>query len=383
MSIDRKQMTDLRIGAFNIRHVRRLDWILLILVGALAAIGILTLYSANRSASVTPPYYTKQMIFFFGGLLVALVVACMDHRFLLSLAPLGFTALVGLLVAVSFVGETHKGATRWLNLGFAEIQPSEQSKLALIFMLAWFLSIIGRGIEKLPYFILTLLIAAIPSLLILRQPNLGTAATLGPIVFAMLWVAGCKRWHLLAVILAGLVAAPLGWTQMTDYQRGRVMPFIEPESVDPEGAGWHTTQSMITVGSGGLNGKGYLKGTQTYLSYLPEHHTDFIFSHLAEDWGFMGSTVVIGVFGLFLLRGLSLAQSSPDLAGALLATGIVTLLGFHVFINIGITAGMMPVTGIPLPFLSYGGSFYLTTMLCVGVLLSIHVRKKVMRQYQT
>ncbi len=383
MSMAQKPMTDLRIGVFQYRHVLRLDWMLLILVGILAAIGIITLYSADRSASITPPYYVKQMRFLCVGLVLAIIVACMDHRFLVSLAPVGFVALVGLLVAVHVAGETHKGATRWLDVGITEIQPSEQSKLALIFMLAWFLSLVGRRIEKLPYFLLTFMIAAIPGLLILRQPNLGTAATLGPIVFAMLWVAGCKRWHLMAIVLIAVVAAPVGWSQMTEYQQGRVKTFVDPAAADPQVDGWHTRQSMITVGSGGLTGKGYQKGTQTYLRYLPEHHTDFIFSQLAEEWGFVGAATVIGVFGLFLLRGLTLAQSSPDLAGSLLATGIVTLLGFHIFVNIGITVGMLPVTGIPLPFLSYGGSFYLTTMLCVGVLLSIHVRKKIMRQYQT
>ena len=365
---------DARIGAFNYRHLRRLDWGLLLLVLALAAAGIVTLISASRSYSDGMPYYVKQMIFFtgFGG--IALFIACLDHRFLVSMAPLAYAILVSLLVAVLFVGTEVKGGQRWLDLGAFRIQPSEQSKLALIFMLAWYFNLIGRRVRSIFFFALTFVIAAVPALLILKQPNLGTAAALGPITIAMLYAAGCKRWHLAAVFVSGLIAAPVAWSQLKDYQKTRVLTFLDP-AADPKGSGWHTIQSIITVGSGGPTGKGYFQGTQSYLKYLPEHHTDFIFSLLAEEWGFVGAITVIGLFSVLFLRCLSLARECPDYSGALLAVGVMTLLAFHVFVNIAITIGLMPVTGIPLPFLSYGGNFYLTTMMCIGVLLSVNVRK--------
>lgn len=362
-------------GIFDLRYLRRIDWMLLVLVVALAGVGVLTLFSANRSVSLTIPYYLLQLMIIVPGLALALAVACMDHRVLVALGPLFYTLLIMMLVAVLLFGVEAKGAQRWLELGPIRVQPSEWSKLSLILMLAWYFQTIGERVRKIFWFLLTFLIAVVPAALILKQPNLGTAAALGPITVAMLFMAGCKRWHLAATIGLGLAALPVGWSQLHDYQKSRVMTFLDP-AADPQGSGYHTIQSMITVGSGGLTGKGYMAGTQTYLSYLPEHHTDFIFSVLAEEWGFLGASVVIALFGLLLLRGLSFAQSSRDLAGALLVVGIVALLAFHIVVNIAITIGLMPVTGIPLPFLSYGRSFYLTTMLCIGVLLSVYTRRE-------
>lgn len=362
------------IRLFNWRNLARIDWVLTVLVLLLAFAGILVLYSANRSASSETPYYVKQLMFIPVGVVLALIIMCIDHRFLVSLGPVFYIVLVGLLIAVMFFGYTAKGAQRWLQLGPIRIQPSEQSKLALIFMLAWYFSTIGDRIQRLPYVLLTFAITAVPGILILNQPNLGTAATLAPITFVMLYVAGCKKSHLIGIIAMGMAALPIGWSQMKDYQRTRVMTILDPAS-DELGDGYHTIQSMITVGSGGLSGKGFMEGTQTYLSYLPEHHTDFIFSLLAEEWGFLGSTAVVVLFLLLFYRGLGVARNSQDMAGSLLAVGIVTLLAFHVFVNIAITLGIAPVTGIPLPFLSYGRSFYLTTMLSIGVLMSVNTRR--------
>ncbi|MCH7960374.1 MAG: rod shape-determining protein RodA [Candidatus Hydrogenedentes bacterium] len=362
------------IRVFNLRNLVRIDRVMLLLIFALALVGIFTLMSANRSFSGLSAYYMKQMIFFGLGAVACAMIACIDHRFIVSLAPLLYAGSIGLLIAVLIVGAEIKGGQRWLSIGPFGGQPSEPAKLALILMLTWYFTAIGPRIRKMRYVLLTFIIAAIPGLLILREPNLGTAATLGPVVFAMLYVAGCKRRHLIAIVLAGLAAAPVAWTQLKDYQQTRVITFIDPAR-DPQGSGYHTIQSMITVGSGGLTGKGYMEGTQTYLSYLPEHHTDFIFSLLAEEWGFVGACGVIIIFALFLTRALSYAHNSIDLSGSLLVTGVVSLLAFHVFVNIAITLGMMPVTGIPLPFLSYGGSFYLTTMMSVGVLFSVNARR--------
>jgi len=253
----------------------------------------------------------------------------------------------------------------------------------------------------------------VPMGLILKQPNLGTAASLAPLTVVMLFVAGCRVRHLLALILLGSALLPYVWLEMKDFnpeteeylaaneagkraildemrgeyqadrkpwdlhwhQKMRIYTFLHPES-DPRGSAWQTVQSKITVGSGGLKGKGFLEGEMTRLRYLPEHHTDFIFSTLAEERGFIGAAVVIGLFAALLLRGLIFARDCPEMMGTLLATGVVTILAFHVFVNIGITVGLLPVTGLPLPFLSYGGSFYMAAMACVGILLSVPMRRR-------
>ena len=416
------------IRIVDVRNLRRVDPILVLLALALVAIGLFTLYSAGLSAYSEVPYYVKQAVWFCLGAVAALIIISIDRRFLVSMAPYLYALSVGLLVLVPVFGTAAKGGQRWLPLGPFQFQPSEFGKLALIFMLAWYLSTVKGRIRKFPFFLLAFGIVAVPGLLILKQPNLGTAATLGPLVFVMLYVAGCKRWHFLALVLAALIPVTLVYVQVKDYQaivkeyrakgqeeceeesyspkdrqavlkeyeaKGReayeaksyplglklkwyqierILTFLDPEA-DPQNQGWQPLQTKITVGSGRLTGKGFGKSTQTYLSFLPEHHTDFIFALFAEEHGFWGSVLVISLFAAFFLRGLWLARECPDLSGTLLAVGIVTILAFHVFVNIAITIGLLPVTGLPLPFLSYGGSFYLTTMMCVGALLSVPIRR--------
>ena len=391
------EILDAHIHVINWRNIRHIDWMVSLLVVALAVIGFLGLYSASRSTAAN--YCQKQMIFFLGGVCVALAIMCVDHRFLVSLAPAMYAAAVVLLLAVLVLGKEVKGGQRWLALGPLRLQPSEQAKLVLVYTLAWYLTRVGTRIRRLPYFLLTFAIVAVPALLILRQPNLGTAACLGPIALVMLYIAGCKKWHLGVLVALGLSVVPLLWWQIRDfdpnlpaaeiqaadkdrafyelryYQKRRVYTFLNPES-DPLEAGWQTYQSKITIGSGGLTGKGFLEGTQTYLRYLPEHHNDFVFSLLAEEIGFVGGVCVLALFLILFGRGLMFARACPDMSGALLATGAVTILAFHVCVNVAITLGLLPVTGIPLPFLSYGGSFYLTTMTCVGVLLNVPIRSR-------
>ncbi len=365
---------DAHIGVFNYRNLFRADRVLMGLALALVIVGVLTLYSASRSAYSEIPYYVKQLVFFGVGAVLAALIVSFDYRFLISFAPFFYVLCLVLLILVEFFGITVKGGQRWLGVGPLTFQPSELTKLALVYMLAWYFHIIQHRIRSLPFFLLAFVIAGIPIVFILRQPNLGTAALLVPVLFVMLYVAGCKRWHLAAVILAGLAAIPVAWTQLEDYQKERVRTFGNP-AADARGKGWQTVQTMITVGSGGMWGKGFREGTQTHLSFLPEHHTDFIFALLAEEMGFQGAVVVLALFGGLLWRGIVLARGSPELQGTLVGVGAVTILAFHVFVNIAITIGLMPVTGIPLPFLSYGGTFYVTTMMCVGAMLSVNVRR--------
>lgn len=365
---------DAHIRAINFRNLTRIDPWLLLLVVVLGAIGVATLYSANRSFTGRTPYYVKQMVFMSAGLVAALCIACVDHRVIISFAPLFYMVALVLLIAVLFIGTEVKGGQRWISIGSFNLQPSEVAKLAVILMLAWYLNKIGKRIERFPWLILALLIGAVPAFLVLIEPNLGTTMVFVPLTFAMVYVAGCRRWHLAALLLGGAATAPVGWAFLKDYQRTRILTFLDPAS-DPSGSGYHTIQSMITVGSGGLKGKGFMQGTQTYLSYLPEHHSDFIYSLFAEEWGFVGGATVIGLFGLLFLRILYNGGESEDMAGTLISVGVVTVLAFHVFVNVAITMGIMPVTGIPLPFMSYGGSFCMITLISIGVLLSAHARR--------
>ena len=395
------QAEDAIMRVVNVRNLRRVDWLLPIFVVSLAAIGWVTMYSA--SAQTENLYFEKQIAFFFAGAVITAGIICVDYRTVVALAPLMYTTAILMLIGVLTVGTEVNGSQRWLNLGLFRIQPSELTKIIMIYFLAWYFHTLGNRIRKLHWFILAFILTGIPMALILKQPDLGTAACLGPLVVVMLFVAGCRLWHMGVVVLAGLAIIGLAWFQVRDFnpspvqweqdiqrkvhgawrkpyelhfhQKMRIYTFLHPD-FSPRTGNWQAYQSFITVGSGGLTGKGFMNGTNTKLNYLPEHRTDFIFSHYAEERGFIGGVVVIGLFLAFLLRGLMFARDCPEMMGTLLAAGVVTVLGFHIFFNIAITIGLMPVTGMPLPFLSYGGTFYLSTMACVGILLNVPMRRK-------
>jgi rod shape determining protein RodA len=369
-------LMDSHIRILNWRNLKHLDWMLLVLVGGLAYIGLSNMYSASYGygGAESTAHFTRQALFLGIGSLIALVLVCIDYRFLVALAPLWYFAALGFLVAVLVAGLTVKGGRSWFRIGSFGLQPSEYTKLAVIYMLAFYLAKIGPRIRKIPYLALAFIIAAVPSALIAAQSDLGTAITYAPVVFVMVFVAGCRKWHLAAIILVGLSLVPVAWMKLEPYQRDRVKTFVDP-TMAPDDEGYQIIQTKIAVGSGQMWGKGVGQGTQTHLRFLPEYRTDFIFSLLAEERGFVGAAIVIGLFAAFLIRGLALGEECPDPAGNLLAVGCVTILAFHVFVNVAITIHLMPITGLPLPFLSYGGSFYLTTMMCVGTMLSVNVRK--------
>ncbi|NLN92385.1 MAG: rod shape-determining protein RodA [Candidatus Hydrogenedens sp.] len=382
------------VRLLNFRNVARIDIWLVLIVFTLAVIGWILMYSASRSTSTV--YLHRMICFFLGGLLVSVFFISIDYRFLVNWAPLFYMGSLALLTSVLLFGTAVKGSERWINLGVFRLQPSEFSKVIMIFFLTWYLVKVGDRIRKFGWFFLTFCLVAIPVGLILKQPNLGTAASLIPLTFAMLFAAGCRRIHLTIIILLGLSLLPVLWWEMKDfdpavetekravwelkhYQKKRIYTYLHPD-YDHKDTGWHTYQSRITIGSGGLSGKGYLRGTQTKLNYLPEHHTDFIFSLLAEEFGFVGGVTVIALFAILLFRGLIYARDAYDMQGTLIAVGVVTVLAFHIFVNIAITTGLLPVTGIPLPFLSYGGSFYMTVMAGMGMLLCVPLRKKEVEQ---
>lgn len=365
------QLLDSHIGVFNIRNLRHADWLLVLTVAGLAAVGLLAQYHATTSSD---PNFQKQALFLAIGTVAAAFLVCIDYRFLVSLGPVGYAGLAVLLLAVPFAGVSAKGGQHWLPVGPFRLQPSEFSKLGLVYMLAWYVSSVKGRIRRFPFFILAFVFSGVVCGLIALQGDLGTMLVLLPVPFVMLYTAGAKCWHLLLVMLAGLSVSPLAWDHLKDYQRARLTSFINPDA-DPQGSGYQLVQAKIAIGSGGMTGKGFGENTQAHLEFMPEYHNDFVFALLGEGLGFLGGALVIALFTFLLLRALALARECTDTASTLLVVGCASILGFHAVVNIGITLGLLPVTGLPLPFLSYGGSFYLTTMLCIGTILSANVRR--------
>jgi rod shape determining protein RodA len=268
------------------------------------------------------------------------------------------------------MGHIGMGAQRWLKFGGMNIQPSEFMKIATILALArYYHSLHSEDIPRLKYMVPALLMLALPAVLILRQPNLGTTTILVSVGIIMMFMAGIHMRYFVGAGVGLLASLPVAWHFLHDYQKQRVLTFLDPAS-DPLGAGYNILQSMIAIGSGGILGKGFLDGSQGQLNFLPEKHTDFIFTMFAEEWGFLGSFLLVGMYGLLLLMGTVIASRSRSTFGALLATGVTAMVFVHVFINMAMVMGLIPVVGVPLPFLSYGGSNMISILLAMGLLLN-------------
>jgi len=349
---------------------RKVDLTLVSLVLALLAIGLVLVYSAVHHSPSLGHLVWKQCGLGLLGLAAMWFFYTIDYKGLLQLAYPLYGALLLLLVLVLAVGSQSRGSSRWFDLGLVHFQPSEMAKLVVILTLARWLTDHARDASKLSGMVVPLGLALVPMALIIRQPDLGSAMTLAPVAFVMLWVAGARLWHLLTVIFLSLASTPLAWLMLKDYQRRRLLTFLDPEA-DTLGAGYNLIQSKIAIGSGGLAGRGFLQGPQSQLKFIPMHHNDFIFSVLGEEWGLLGVTLVLGLYLFFFLRAFSIASQARDQQGSLLASGITTLVATQVVINIGMTTGMLPVTGITLPLLSYGGSSVLLIMICAGILLNV------------
>ena len=361
---------------FDRRLVINFDWVLLLTVSTLAGIGILNLYSATASwQDVTTPLYMKQLLWLGGGLLLALLICCFDYRHLEHFAIHGYVVSVGLLLLVLLMGKTSMGATRWIDLGFFNLQPSEVIKIVMVLMLARFF---GRTAHPLGFSCAELwlpgLLLLVPVVLILKQPDLGTALMVVFISVTMLLFAGLRRATLYGLGLLGLLAAIAGWFGLHDYQKARILTFLHPED-DPLGSGYHIIQSKIAVGSGGFFGKGFLQGTQSQLSFLPERHTDFAFSVFAEEWGFAGSCLLLLGYLFLVVWGIYIARNATDRFGMFLAIGVTAMIFWHIIVNLGMVIGLLPVVGVPLPLFSYGGTSMVTTMTGVGLLMSVSMRR--------
>lgn len=362
---------------FDRRLIEYFDWILLLLILLLATVGIITLYSAVNAGMETSQggLYIRQLIWFAAGLVAMIFAFVFNYKLFDQYAYLIYGACIFLLICVLLIGKHVGGSQRWLSLGPVSLQPSELVKVAVIIVLAGYYS---KNASKtgltLRDLVQPMILVAIPFVLIVRQPDLGTAMLIVLIAASITFFVKIQGRTFLSLIVSVVVTIPLVWQGLKDYQKERIMTFLYPER-DPLGAGYHIIQSKIAIGSGQLTGKGYLEGTQNSLSFLPEQHTDFIFSVLSEEWGLAGASVVLLLFLLLMIWGLAIAYRCRDPFGVILAMGIVTLIFWEVFINIGMVMGLMPVVGVPLPFVSYGGSSTITVMISMGLLMNISMRR--------
>lgn len=353
-------------------------WVFTASVG-LVLVGVLLLYSASFVQESRTPFLetppVRHAVFALVGLTAMFVLARLDYRLLFGLSPMIYLGALGLLVAVMFVGETSMGVTRWINLGFFLLQPSELAKPAVALALARYFSAMKERSGNPLVTLGSLIIVGIPMVLVYRQPDLGTAAVFLGIWVGMAVMGGVRLTHLIILGLLALLALPLVFNFMLHgYMQQRLLTFLNPGQ-DPLGAGYNILQSEISVGSGGLVGKGFLNGSQTQLDYLRVQQTDFIFSVLGEELGFIGAIAVFALYLMLLLRGLRVAALARDDFGRLLATGIVMIVLVQVFINVGVNIRLLPVTGIPLPFLSFGGSSLISLLMALGVVQSVYLHR--------
>jgi len=366
---------------FDRRIFQNFDWTLMMLVLSICAIGILNIYSAGYAAGERQiPFYLKQIQWIILGLIIMMVIFFIDYRLIIKGAYVIYGISIALLALVYIYGYTMHGSQRWLAFGGFVFQPSEVMKLTIIIALArYFDDHKSNEPYKLKELFVPFLIVIAPFLLILKQPDLGTALIIMIIFVSIIFFVGVNWKSFFIALAGGLVFIPIGWLFLKDYQKERLITFFNPEK-DPLGAGYHIIQSMIAVGSGGFFGKGFLNGSQTQLKFLPEQQTDFVFSVFAEEWGFIGGMVLIIMFMSLILWGLKIALHARDLLGTIIAFGITALISWEVFINIGMVLGILPVVGISLPFLSYGGSAMASLMTAIGLLMNINVRKFILQR---
>lgn len=371
-------------------RVRRIDWMMVASIAVLLIVSCLFIYSAGyRSAEQSSNgLMIRQVVWAMIGLGCYTAVAAFDYRRLRSLHWWIYGGALAALFLVLFIGTSVYGAHRWFSIGGLMVQPSEFGKLAVIFTLAAWLGDPSTDVEELPSFFKAFALGGIPFLLIAVEPDLGTAMVLLPIIMVLLFCAGIPLRPLLILIGTGVSALVLLviWLRffpdtcpfLTDYQKNRILVYLNV-SQDPLGAGWNKLQSQIAVGSGGLFGKGWLNGTQNILGFLPRTvaPTDFIYSVVAEETGFAGGSLLLALYTVVIMRCMRAAVRARDLFGRLLAAGVGTLIFTHVFVNIAMTVGLMPITGLPLPLMSYGGSFMVSTMTALGLVQSIYLRRRI------
>jgi rod shape determining protein RodA len=353
---------------------RDFDWVLLVLVLMICCAGVMQIYSATEATKFAG-FHVKQVYWIIGGVGLMFLLSTFNYEVLLENVHWIYLASIGSLLTVLLIGRRYLGARRWISLpGGQHFQPSEWVKVILILAIAkYFLELRQRDPEWSDIIKAGMLVG-VPFLLVLAEPDLGTALTYLPVLGMGLFLGGLRWKHALVLLLAVSLAAPLAYRHMKPYQRARLTSFMNPED-DPQGTGYQVEQSKIAVGAGGIFGRGFMKGSQLQGSFLPEPHNDFIFAGFSEEHGFLGALMVLLLYFLVLMRLINNAQTAPDRAGTFIVMGVVAVFSFHILINIGMVVGFMPVTGIPLPLMSYGGSSVLFTFLALGIVNNIRMRR--------
>jgi rod shape-determining protein RodA len=383
--------------AVDKRTLKNLDFLFILFTFLLLVASLFILSTASINVDKSSPYHyvVVQGYWILSGIIIAVVLAAIDYQKWQRYRWWIYGLNIALLLAVIIFGQAAKGATRWIPITSSfSIQPSEFAKIFIIVTLADFLSRRKGKLDNFKDFILPFLFVLVPMLLIFKQPDLGTTLVFAAIFIGMMFIAGANPWKFGGLLLGGAciigialwlhfatnLPGWLHWAQgiplpMQDYQLKRLTIFVNPEA-DKSGDGFHILQSLWAVGSGQLWGKGYRMGTQGQLNFLPEHHTDFIFSVVGEEFGFIGTITLLFLFLIFILRSISIALKARDMYGILISTGVISMFTFHILVNVGMTSGIMPVTGIPLPMISYGGSAMWSNMAAVGLLLSVNLRRQ-------
>ncbi len=357
-----------------LESLRYLDLALVCCVLALTAFGLLMIFGTVHRAPMLQGAIDRQIMWFGVALCGLALSLVLDYRWLAKMAPVAWTVNLGLLIAVLVVGREINGAKSWFRIGPLSFQPAETMKIITVLMVAQWFALRPEGVRRLRDLAVPALLCFVPMLLVLRQPDLGTASLFGVIFLTMVFWAGVRRRILVGLFLAGILCAIGTWPVLKDYQKARIMTFVDPGR-DPQGAGYNVIQSMIAVGSGGLTGQGIGQGTQGTYRYLPEAHTDFIFASTVEQTGFLGAVVLLGLYGVLVWRSASAVAHARDRFGGLMVAGLVGIVVGHSILNICMNVGLFPVTGLPLPFMSYGGSFLLSMYVITGLILNVGMRR--------
>lgn len=363
---------------FDRRLLEQFDWVLLGIVTLISAIGCFTIYSASFNFESSIPFYQKQITWFYLGLMFMLAVTVVDYRTIQKFSFWIHLAVILLLIVVLFYGTGGPGSkvSRWIKLGPFFLQPSEFAKFSLALYLSYYFNdsrrINNLGVRALLW---PLTVTIVPFVLILRQPDLGTAGVLFLVFFVIVFLVGLRYKLLLITAGLGVISLPFGWFFiLKSYQQNRILTLLNPE-MDPLGKGYHIIQSKIAIGSGQLFGKGFMDGTQAKLNFLPARHTDFIFSVFTEEWGFLGGLTLISLYILLIIWCLRFVGKTKDRSGTVLTVGLTTILITHITINIAMVLGLFPIVGMPLPFMSYGGSAMISNMISIGLILNVRMRR--------
>ena len=371
MKIEYSEATKLSLAY----KLKRINYGLIILVTACCSIGFAMLYSA--AGGDIEPWAQRHLVRYFVGLLGIIILGLIHIRLFFKGAYIFYGVSLMLLVFVELAGEVGMGAQRWIDFGVIRLQPSELMKISVVIVLARYFHI--RSFHEIGnplHLVIPAFLVLVPVVLVIKQPDLGTAIMIALSGLVIFFIAGVRIWKFILLFLGGIALVPIIWQFLLEYQKKRILTFLSPE-IDPLGAGYHLMQSKIALGSGGLYGKGFIQGSQSHLNFLPEIQTDFIFTMLAEEFGLLGGLVVLLLFFLISCYGLILSFFMASKFARFLTIGMITTLFFYVFINIGMVMGLLPIVGVPLPFISYGGSALLTSMTAIGLIISCHVHRDV------